>query len=526
MPRKARSEPVVGTGVSIRNPVGKYMMRSLRNSRGKLTDVLTGTDKILSIDVGSSGAVAGTVLANIPVNPYSFSTTRLQQFAPLYERFEFLNSYVSFEPAANTTINGQIAMWWDPDPTNNYTDGDSTNVNKGLAHWGCFLTQLWDKASCPIGKVDDFGDFFTTQLGDDERLFNQGRLWLIAASTIAANTPIGTFSFAYNCAFHMPQIQSVGMFMAGTAQGVSGMATGTILGTGGIIPDSRTGGFQQNLLIEYTSGTNRINLPNCATNALMLASCVLSGTSIGTLACTANSSCTVVGSSTGGAGASLNIGNFVIQCTGDNPVFTIDATCTAITTARLWVTCLPAVTSTLTSAKQEIRRVESESLALIKELSDKMAAIESAHRGLLEGTVKQRTDDSDDDYDCRCSDEEAERGKTMWKEMNARLLPYNLDVKLSHVPVATRMPDVSRDVLDKWLSLNKDGTVVLQFDGDGTEFVAVKDLTLPSGFARADRLRLLALRSIVDHIGTSGGESDLGPYAVTPRVRAWVETGK
>jgi len=85
------------------------------------------------------------------------------------------------------------------------------NLQRAAAHYGDKSVQVWQGSEKPvfweIKDVDPLTDLYIDSDGTDPRWTNQGRFVLLAASTIAANTPCGNIYLDYDIEFYIPQLE-------------------------------------------------------------------------------------------------------------------------------------------------------------------------------------------------------------------------------------------------------------------------------------------------------------------------------
>jgi len=152
-------------------------------------------------------AAAGDILFKQEISPSKFSSTRLAQFADLYQRYRFRRIEFVYEPVANATQSGQLLGYADFDIDNQLVRNDPTNLQIGAAHQGQAITQIWQPMVFDMGQVFTFTDLYTEQGqgdGSDPRLSIQGIFYLLAASAIPANQALGNIYVRYEIEFSIP----------------------------------------------------------------------------------------------------------------------------------------------------------------------------------------------------------------------------------------------------------------------------------------------------------------------------------
>lgn len=173
-------------------------------------DDMEGTERIAQVSTDGLGAAEGDILARILINPSVFVQTRLKQWAGLYQRYTFNRAIIRFQADANATQSGSLVGYVDYDVDNLLLNDDPLNVQKAAAHFAERPTKIWESRDFPMGKVDEFTNYFinTTQ-GTENRLVYQGVFYLIAATDLPANSAIGTLYFDYEVAFSIPALENV-----------------------------------------------------------------------------------------------------------------------------------------------------------------------------------------------------------------------------------------------------------------------------------------------------------------------------
>jgi len=181
-------------------------MRSRLDAQGNQIDVLCGTEYIASVSSGASGNLAGDILEAILVSPSSLLQTRLNQFAPLYQRYRFAKLAFYYEPTANATQSGQLIGFTDYDVDAPLQGNSADNVSIAAAHLGQAVCQIWEGQTFPFGVVDDLPMLYTSLEGEEDRLIYQGLFYLLAATSLGNDLPLGNLYIAYECEFSVPQL--------------------------------------------------------------------------------------------------------------------------------------------------------------------------------------------------------------------------------------------------------------------------------------------------------------------------------
>jgi hypothetical protein len=205
--RAARSTAMVGLG-QYATPIQRRQprWRSEVRTGGEQVEILTGTDRIGAVSSSEAGNLAGDLLFTQRIQPKMFEQTRLEQIAPLYQRYRFKRVSFIYEPTANATQGGQLLGFCDFDADSVIIENSPANLQRAAAHEGQAVTQIWQKQVFSMGQSPSFTDLFTDTNGDDPRLFIQGVFYLMAGTDLPAGIPLGTIYVDYEIEFTIPQL--------------------------------------------------------------------------------------------------------------------------------------------------------------------------------------------------------------------------------------------------------------------------------------------------------------------------------
>lgn len=184
-------------------------LRSAKSMDGNIVDVITGTDLIATVSSAALGNEAGDLLITQLISPTQFESSRLRQFASLYQRYRFKKIRFVYEPIANATQSGQLVGYADFDPDNEILSNSAVNVSFAVAHQGQQITQIWEPAVFDMSQVGTFTDLYSEPGGSssDPRLSIQGIFYLIAASVLPANIALGNVYIDYEVEFSIPFLE-------------------------------------------------------------------------------------------------------------------------------------------------------------------------------------------------------------------------------------------------------------------------------------------------------------------------------
>lgn len=199
------------------------LMTTYRN--GVQYDVLEGTDLLAT--VSTTTADPGDVLFEQLLNPSAFGSTRLAQFAPLYQRYRFEKLEVFYEPTQPSTAAGQLLGFSDYDPTVQLLPSDPQNLPRGAAHQGQAINQVWEPAVYSMAAAPTYTDLYTDTTGEDARLTYQGVFYLLAATALGNLGALGNLYVSYRVLFSIPQLDQGASTNAQESAAAYVVATGT-----------------------------------------------------------------------------------------------------------------------------------------------------------------------------------------------------------------------------------------------------------------------------------------------------------
>jgi len=175
---------------------------------GKAGILLKGTDLIDSIStLGTTQPIPeGAIIFThnlAPTDP-GWNSTRLQQFAPLFQKFKFRKCTYRYAPASPTTITGQILHYVDFDVSTNLNEiQDSFEAAQvAAAKQGAQPFQPFQYRSTSLRPTDDpFQTFYINPAINgnvsDPRLYSQGKYTMITPTGLAAGQAYGLLYVDY-----------------------------------------------------------------------------------------------------------------------------------------------------------------------------------------------------------------------------------------------------------------------------------------------------------------------------------------
>lgn len=202
-PPIGRSAPVV-SGWSL--PPSSFEI-----SRGNKPDSVRarGRDYLGIVKTGSSVGVA-TLLRLDFLSPQSstFTGTRLQTFASMYEKYIFRKARIVYIPQVSTAAAGTIGMAFDKDFADTTPGETEDGLRQYLGFQNACTFPAWSPGEIDI-KLTDMQDFFyCNDTGYDGRLVYQGQLYLFAVGSLLTTTNYGQLYIEYEIDFFDPQIEN------------------------------------------------------------------------------------------------------------------------------------------------------------------------------------------------------------------------------------------------------------------------------------------------------------------------------
>lgn len=179
------------------------------------TNIIDGTDLLMSISSPTETLKAGDILYSLPINPNTLPISRVSRMAKLYTKFKFIKFEVTYSPAADMTKAGQLIGYFDYNVKSytNMVDGIQ-NLQKAAAYSTEKPTKIHEQKSWVLhndSEVPLYTDIkVSTNASDitmtDPKWNCQGRFYILAASDIEQETPLGVLYCRYKVEFSMPQV--------------------------------------------------------------------------------------------------------------------------------------------------------------------------------------------------------------------------------------------------------------------------------------------------------------------------------
>lgn len=153
----------------------------------------------------------GDTLASWKLAPAAFAGTMLYAEGMFFEKFRFHKVSLVFKPEVSASTNGQILLYWDPDPTDIQANGN-TGYSDGVSTDYHIETKIWEDIALLVDPTKEYPQpLFINPDVADERFNNQGALYIKSGSDFASLTSLGKIELHYICEFtgRMNQIGNI-----------------------------------------------------------------------------------------------------------------------------------------------------------------------------------------------------------------------------------------------------------------------------------------------------------------------------
>jgi len=208
--RKVRPNSRKGNSLQRSQWITKNPMKKVAEKQ-----VIEGTDLLQSIAAPESKLAAGDVLYTLAINPNTLPISRLSKIAKLYTKFKFTTFQVTYSPAADMTKAGQLIGYFnynvklyseEVDGIQNLQKAASFSTEKPTkVHEPKTWTLTNDSPTPLYTDIKQVGSTLDTT-SSDPKWNCQGRFYLLAATDVAATTPMGVLYCRWVCEFSMPQV--------------------------------------------------------------------------------------------------------------------------------------------------------------------------------------------------------------------------------------------------------------------------------------------------------------------------------
>lgn len=264
-------------------PKSTFSLRIVRGKRRGSNQIhttleVTGTDFIGSVNVDAATR-GGDILFDQVLAPGAFNETRLQQFSYLFDKYQFEDIKFHYSPLVDATTPGGIIAFPDYDPDDDLFNQNPGNIKKAAAHMGSAIVQVWDKHTWDFHALKKDVLLFTDPASTDDRLTQQGRFTVLAASDFTEALETGLITMSYKCHFFITQIDNNPPFV-----GVAYQADGNSSTAAKPYGTSVTVKPESNLSIQYSAPTNSVfTFPTGATTHRFFVLIHFAGAGLGAL---------------------------------------------------------------------------------------------------------------------------------------------------------------------------------------------------------------------------------------------------
>lgn len=210
-----------GTAVSYASNVGKKLGKNTIQTK------ISGSDILYEVRTGNPAINDAYIAKVIPISPATvLSGSRLNQFAPLYQRFRFTKFHLKYKPLVSTSFTGNVAVGYVADPSQEIA-GTGLTLMQEVAELPFRHVGLpWKSGALNI-KASDMvpapGMKFTcdpTEEADNIEVY-QGRLFFVYDNLTTTNTLYGRWELDWTVEFYDPIITKANnsAFLRGTGTG-------------------------------------------------------------------------------------------------------------------------------------------------------------------------------------------------------------------------------------------------------------------------------------------------------------------
>jgi len=201
----------------------RFQVYNMRTKSDGTEMYLQGHDYVGQVAFpASSFLTPGSVLATYNFNPTLFNDTRLQQFANLFEKWEYTEVTMSFNPSGGSSQTGLVIGSFDYDVNDAQLSDLNENLRQAWSHMRTVETPLMKPCNWIAKRSDDkgrSGDYFcnpnliTTNPQDPGLKFYIPMVFRMFTSVAPNPVPItypfafGDLFFRFKIKFYMPQLE-------------------------------------------------------------------------------------------------------------------------------------------------------------------------------------------------------------------------------------------------------------------------------------------------------------------------------
>lgn len=158
--------------------------------------IVSGCDLIDGLAISASGKnVNGTIINNsdsvtgLKINPLNFPNTRLNQIAPLYQKWRPRYLKFHFVTALGEFFNGSLIHYYDRDPQSTYSASNGTEkaIQQIAAHSDEQPFPVVRNCTCAAGDIKTDASYWVSQSGD-VRTYASGSYYMAVMDAISMST--------------------------------------------------------------------------------------------------------------------------------------------------------------------------------------------------------------------------------------------------------------------------------------------------------------------------------------------------
>lgn len=163
-----------------------------------------------ALAVAGASETLGSVIATYPLTPESWTGTRLQIFAGLYEKWRLRRASLEWRPAVGTTTAGSFILYHDPDPSDAAGSTGATLVRKAASAKARTEFQVYQPAKLAITPPSGTPPMFTDMpSGSDARLASYGNFFLVNDTPLPTVAALGNLYMTLEIEFQRPILEPV-----------------------------------------------------------------------------------------------------------------------------------------------------------------------------------------------------------------------------------------------------------------------------------------------------------------------------
>lgn len=189
---------------------GTFATRFEVSSGGRFRDSIRvrGTEYLAGLSSTASPA-AGQCLLNMPVSPADWAGTRIELFSRMYEKYLFRKLDFEYIPTAASTTTGSVVIAYDRDPSDDTPPPGLAGIHTYTSWQDAVVTdvKVGRTAHCPLNQPDT-GYYVNDVPGGDERLSDQGQIYVAQVEPSQPSSQLGSLLVHYDLELFVPQMET------------------------------------------------------------------------------------------------------------------------------------------------------------------------------------------------------------------------------------------------------------------------------------------------------------------------------